>query len=242
MSSPSKVATTIVRLSMADLCKRSTLGLVGIGIVPALTLHVLSHNIPSLTGLKSSEHGISLYLGARLLRATVWAPAISLSTSLGLAELHVEAGRGWWRRGWLATPQVLIAMVVASLFRALPSSIVHSSCPAFVRAIASLSAGMGVAYLLIRTFVWIPVIVMQGKSAFVALRRSWSMLQRREGLVVLLITITGLPMIIFGVALQRYPVLLAGFSGTTFPIIILVCCRTYVMLDTRFTLQRGQDP
>lgn len=216
MSSPNKAATTIVRLSIADLGKRSTLGLVGIGIVPTLALNVLSRGIPWLAHLNSSEHGVRMYLGSRLLRATVWAPAISLSTSLGLAEVYVEAGRGWWRRGWLATPQVLTAMVVVSFLSALSNSIAHLSCPTLIRATAGLSVGIGVAFLLVRAFVWIPIIVIEQQSAFAALRRSWSMLRKREGLVLLLFAITGVPMVILGAALQRYPTLLAAFSYITF--------------------------
>lgn len=225
--SPSPKATAIIRLTIADLQNRNTLILIGFGIVPAVALNLLGRSIPWISNLGTETHNLRADLGARLLRAIVWAPALSLSTSLGLAQVCAGGDTGWWRRGCVAMPQVLTAAVIAGLVRAAPSSIVHSLNAPIVKEVAGLLAGIGTGYLLIRTFVWIPAIVNERRSALGAFQCSWSATQTRVLLILFLLVVVGIPLALIGAALQRHPTAQAAFSCATFPIAILMCCRTY---------------
>jgi hypothetical protein len=228
MSSPSKVATSIVASSAADLSKRGTVTLIGIGVVPLLLLSLVGRKAPWISALRPLANNIPLELAARTLRALVWAPALSLSTAIGLAQLYPDRAAGRWRRGWQATPQVLVATVTASLVTSVPSTIAHvSSWSPVVRVAASLPVVVTALYLLVRTFVWIPAIVDQQTSASAGLRLSWSMTRKRGSLVLLLFAVGGIPIGAASVAAQGHPILLTALSCLTFPMVVLICCRAY---------------
>ena len=225
--SAAKVAANIVRSSLADIFKGSSLLMTSMGLFPIL-LAMLIGGEKQLRAFLGHNKALTELL-VRALHAIGWTPSLALSFALALTVLRTESrAESWWRQGWRAAPRVLAATACMAVLTG-TIDYIGRAVPPFSGAYVAVKNFIGLVdlYIVARTFIWIPTIVDRGLPVFASLRSAWSLGQRGMSLVLLLFAFFGIPMVLAGAALQRVPALQATFLCLMFPVLVLICCRTY---------------